>query len=101
MNAVHVVGGRHKANKWQGRNITRWRNAEYDKPVKAAETRARSGEARGAVHQDERLVVGDHGGRSRVVYRPERRRRVSNRLHAPLSGWDNDFWQLQDWYREA
>ena len=27
-----------KENKWQGRNITRWRNEEYDKLYKAAET---------------------------------------------------------------
>ena len=26
-----------KDNKWQGRNITRWRNEEYDKLYKAAE----------------------------------------------------------------
>ena len=27
-----------KANKWQGRNITRWKNEEYDKLYRAAET---------------------------------------------------------------
>ena len=27
-----------KANKWQGRNITRWQNAEYDATHKAAQT---------------------------------------------------------------
>jgi peptide/nickel transport system substrate-binding protein len=26
---------------------------------------------------------------------------VSTKLHAPLSGWDNDFWNLKDWYRDA
>src|SRR5262249_40037116 len=26
-----------KANKWQGRNVTRWRNDEYDKTFRAAE----------------------------------------------------------------
>jgi peptide/nickel transport system substrate-binding protein len=35
-----------------------------------------------------------------VVYRP-RVAAVSTRLRAPLSGWDNDFWALADWYREA
>ena len=28
-----------KDNKWQGRNITRWRNEEYDKLFRAAESR--------------------------------------------------------------
>ena len=26
---------------------------------------------------------------------------VSNRLRAPISGWDNDVWLLKDWYREG
>ena len=46
-----------KENKWQGRNITRWQNEEYDKTSEAAEARARSGQARGAVHPDERPGV--------------------------------------------
>ena len=25
----------------------------------------------------------------------------SNRLRAPMSGWDSDLWLLQDWYREG
>ena len=43
-----------KANKWQGRNICRWMNPEYDKLQRRGVGRARSGEARGHVHQDER-----------------------------------------------
>jgi peptide/nickel transport system substrate-binding protein len=35
-----------------------------------------------------------------VVYRP-RVSAVSRRLHASLSGWDNDLWDLKNWYREA
>ena len=27
-----------KANKWQGRNISRWRSDEYDKTLRAAES---------------------------------------------------------------
>jgi len=26
---------------------------------------------------------------------------MSHKLRATLSGWDNDFWNLKDWYREA
>ena len=26
---------------------------------------------------------------------------MSNKLKATLSGWDNDFWNLKDWYRET
>ena len=35
-----------------------------------------------------------------VVYRP-RVSALSKQLRAPLSAWDNDFWNLKDWYREA
>jgi peptide/nickel transport system substrate-binding protein len=35
-----------------------------------------------------------------VVYRPGVSA-VSNKLHAPLSGWDNNTWALQNWYRDA
>ena len=61
-----------KDNKWQGRNITRWRNEEYDKIYTCRRGRARPGEARRAVHQDER-----HGDR--------RRRRHPGRLSARRS----------------
>ncbi len=26
---------------------------------------------------------------------------MSHKLRATLSGWDNDFWNLKDWYRET
>jgi peptide/nickel transport system substrate-binding protein len=27
--------------------------------------------------------------------------RMNDLLHAPGSGWDNDLWNLKDWYRDA
>jgi peptide/nickel transport system substrate-binding protein len=35
-----------------------------------------------------------------VVYRPTVHA-VSNKLKAPLSGWDSTFYGLRSWYREA
>jgi peptide/nickel transport system substrate-binding protein len=35
-----------------------------------------------------------------VVYRP-RVSGVNNRLVAQLSGWDNDLWNLRDWYKDG
>jgi peptide/nickel transport system substrate-binding protein len=35
-----------------------------------------------------------------VVLRP-RLSAVSSRLHVEQSGWDSDFWSLQNWYKEA
>ena len=39
METVHLVQIASKENKWAGRNITRWRNEDYDRLWKAAETR--------------------------------------------------------------
>jgi peptide/nickel transport system substrate-binding protein len=35
-----------------------------------------------------------------VVYRPTVEA-VSNKLRAPMSAWDNNTWNLRDWYRDA
>jgi peptide/nickel transport system substrate-binding protein len=88
-----------KANKWQGRNITRWQNADYDKAYRTAESELDPVKRAALfIHMNDlaiqnRVVIP-------VVYRP-RVAAVSNKLHAPLSGWDNDLWLLKDWYRDA
>ena len=35
-----------------------------------------------------------------VVYRP-RVQAIANNLASRGSGWDSDFWNLQDWYRKT
>jgi peptide/nickel transport system substrate-binding protein len=35
-----------------------------------------------------------------VAYRPRVSAAVT-KLRAPLSGWDNDLWNLRDWYKDA
>jgi peptide/nickel transport system substrate-binding protein len=35
-----------------------------------------------------------------VVWRP-RVRAIASKLKLEQSGWDSDFWNLQNWYREA
>jgi peptide/nickel transport system substrate-binding protein len=88
-----------KDNKWQGRNITRWRNEEYDKAYRAAEAELDPIKRAALIIRMNDLVC-DNQVVIPVVYRP-RVAAVGNRLQAPLSGWDNDFWALADWYREA
>lgn len=88
-----------KENKWQGRNIVRWRSEDYDKAWRAAESeldpvkRAALFMRMNDLAIEARVIIP-------VVFRP-RVAAVSNKLRAPLSGWDNDFWLLKDWYREA
>ena len=88
-----------KENKWQGRNLSRWRNDEYDRahtfgkgeldPVKRAALLIRMNE----------LVIENHVAIP-LVNTPEMGA-VSNKLRMTLSGWDSHLSLFKDWYREA
>jgi peptide/nickel transport system substrate-binding protein len=88
-----------KDNKWQGNNATRWRNEEYDKAFLAAQGELDPIKRAALFIKMNDLVVNE------IVVIPVVNRRwvatMSNKLKATLSGWDNDFWNLKDWYREA
>ncbi len=88
-----------KENKWQGRNITRWTNEEYDKAFRAAE-----GELdpvkRAALFIHMNDLACQNQAVIPVVYRP-RVAAISSKLRAHISGWDTDMGDLKDWYREA
>jgi peptide/nickel transport system substrate-binding protein len=88
-----------KANKWQGRNITRWVSEEYDKAFRAAE-----GELdpvkRAALFIRMNELVCQNQVVIPVVYRPGVAA-VSNTLRVDLSGWDTNMGNLKEWYREA
>ena len=88
-----------KANKWQGRNITRWTSAEYDKLFKDAQNELDPVKRATMYVRMNDLVCNDHTVIP-VVWRP-RASGTNLKLSAPLSGWDNDLWKLQDWYRET
>jgi peptide/nickel transport system substrate-binding protein len=88
-----------KENKWQGRNITRWRNKEYDTAYSAAEGEIDPVKRAALFIKMNDLVVNDPVVIP-VVFRP-RASGAANNLVAPLSGWDNDLWNLADWYREV
>jgi peptide/nickel transport system substrate-binding protein len=89
-----------KANKWQGRNIERWRNDEYDRLWKAAETEMDPVKRAALFVKMNDLVV------QNVVCIPIVWRNavsaISSRLKgADISGWDSNFWRLADWYRDG
>jgi peptide/nickel transport system substrate-binding protein len=88
-----------KANKWQGRNITRWTNPEYDKTFRAAE-----GELdpvrRAALFIRMNDMITNGEAVIPVVYRPKVQA-MGLGLRAMISGWDNDLSFLADWYKEA
>jgi peptide/nickel transport system substrate-binding protein len=88
-----------KDNKWQGRNVTRWRNEEYDSAFRAAEGELDPVKRAALFIKMNDMVVQDPAVVP-VVYRPMAGA-ISHKLRATLSGWDNTFWNLKDWYREA
>jgi peptide/nickel transport system substrate-binding protein len=88
-----------RANKWQGRNVTRWRSEEYDRTYRAAENELDPVKRAALFIKMNDLVV-----ENRTVIPLVNRPVVSaqsSRLRAPMSGWDNDVWLLKDWYREG
>jgi peptide/nickel transport system substrate-binding protein len=88
-----------KDNKWQGSNPTRWRNEEYDSIFRAAQGELDPVKRAALFIKMNDMVVED------VAVIPVVNRRwvaaMSHKLKATLSGWDNDFWNLKDWYRET
>ena len=88
-----------KANKWQGRNIVRWINDEYDKNYRAAEAELDPVKrAANFIRMNDLLV--EYKVVIPLVNRPQVTA-VSNKLKAYLSGWDNNTGHLRDWYRVA
>ena len=88
-----------KANKWASRNVSRWRNDEYDKAHTAAQSEVDPVKRAAMFIRMNDLVCSD-GYIIPVVFRP----RVSGavtKLVAPLSGWDNDMWALPHWFKET
>ncbi|MEO7391969.1 MAG: peptide ABC transporter substrate-binding protein, partial [Ramlibacter sp.] len=88
-----------KANKWQGRNIARWRSEEYDKTFSAAEGELDPVKRAALFIRLNDMVVKDNAIIP-LISRP-RVRGASNKLVTSLSGWDLDFSVLQNWYKEA
>ncbi|WP_395714522.1 peptide ABC transporter substrate-binding protein [Reyranella sp.] len=88
-----------KDNKWQGRNITRWRNQEYDAVFKAAQVEVDPIKRAAAFIKLNDMVVNDQVVIP-VVARPAVQA-ISNQLQAAMSGWDNNTWDIQNWYKET
>jgi peptide/nickel transport system substrate-binding protein len=89
-----------KDNKWQGRNITRWRNEEYDKIFRASEVELDPVKRAAHFIKMNDLVI------QNVVVIPVLWRMVisavSNKLkNTDISGWDSNFWNLANWHRDA
>ncbi|MEO8310323.1 MAG: peptide ABC transporter substrate-binding protein [Caldimonas sp.] len=88
-----------KANKWQGRNICRYVNPEYDK-LNAAASSELDPVKRAAMYIRMNDMVVNEFIVIPLISRP-RVRGGNLKLVTTLSGWDLDFSALQNWYRES
>lgn len=88
-----------RENRWQGRNITRWRNDEYDELFRKAEGELDPVRRAALFIRMNDLVVGSH----HII--PLMNQRLVNghlnNLRPVLSGWENTLWLLRDWHRVA
>jgi peptide/nickel transport system substrate-binding protein len=89
-----------KANKWQGRNVTRFRSDEYDRTYKAADSELDPVKRAALFIKMNDIAIGN------VVVIPVLWRNgvsgAANALHGmDLTGWDSTFWRLPYWYKQA
>ena len=88
-----------KENKWQGRNISRWQNKEYDEIFRQTQRELDAVKRAALFIKLNDIVVGDH------YILPENNRKKATAVKTGMviheTGWDNDLWQLANWYREA
>ena len=89
-----------KANKWQGRNVTRWRNEEYDRLYEAADAELDPVKRAALFVRMNDLLI-----QNVVVIPVLWRNGVSASATwlrgMDLSGWETTFWRLPYWYRQA
>src|SRR5471030_3003668 len=88
-----------KANKWQGRNITRWQNEEYDATHKAAQTELDPVKRAALLIKCNDMAIQNFVVIP-VVARPGAAG-ISNKLTVELTGWDNNTWDIQNWFKEG
>jgi len=88
-----------RANSWQGRNITRWRNDEYDSTFRAAQAELDPVKRAAMFIKLNDLIVGSNHVIP-LVGRPTVSASLNNLRHV-LSGWDTTMWMINDWWRET
>jgi peptide/nickel transport system substrate-binding protein len=87
-----------KDNKWSGRNVTRWRNEDYDRLWKSAETEMDQVKRAALFIRMNDMIV-----QQGVVIPVNWRNGVAAaaaRLHGmDLTGWDSNLWRLPYWHK--
>jgi peptide/nickel transport system substrate-binding protein len=88
-----------KANKWQGRNVSRWRSDEFDALFRAADVELDPVKRASLfIRMNDMLCADNHI--LPVIYRMSVAG-ASNRMVTTLSGWSVDLTWVHSWYREG
>jgi peptide/nickel transport system substrate-binding protein len=88
-----------KSNNWQGRNVLRFRNEEYDRVFREADGEMDPVKRTAMLIRLNDIVCGSHHIIP-LLSRPNVSGQV-NAMRTNLSGWDNYHWMIGDWYKEA
>ena len=89
-----------KANKWQGRNITRWKNEEYDRTYTAADSELDPVKRAALFIKMNDLVI-QNAVVIPVLWRNGVSASSTSLRGMDLTGWDSSFWRLPYWYRQS
>jgi peptide/nickel transport system substrate-binding protein len=87
-----------KDNKWSGRNVTRWRNEDYDRLWKAAEVEMDPVKRAAQFIRMNDMVV-QHGVIIPVNWRNGVAAAASRLRGTDLTGWDSNLWRLPYWHK--
>ncbi len=84
-----------KANRWQGRNITRWQNKEFDEAWNASENELDPMKRAALLIKANDIVISNNVI-APVLFRLSISAAIKN-LTVRLSGWDSDMSELRSW----
>ena len=87
-----------KANKYQGRNITRFKSEEYDRAYHAADSEI-DPVKRAALFVKMNDIVIQNGVVATVLWRNGVSASSQRLAGMDLTGWDSTFWHLPYWYK--
>ena len=88
-----------RANKWQGRNVTRWKNDEYDRLYKAADTEMDPVKRAAMFIRMNDLVI-QNAVTVPVLWRNGVSASSQRLRGMDLNGWESTFWRLPYWYKQ-
>ena len=86
------------ASQWQGENISRFCNEEYD-ALHAELTKTAGAEARAEISKRLNDIIVTNGGMIPLVHRGRLSAHANSLGGVKLNVWDSELWNAADWYR--